>query len=58
MTRAIAEFRPDGSCIKALLQKAHARGYVKIEELMTCIPPEIIEQDQIDDIISMIEDGV
>jgi RNA polymerase primary sigma factor len=56
MIRAVAEFKPDGGCIKALFQTARKRGYVTIEELMECIPPDIVDEDAIDDIVSMMED--
>ncbi|MCP5078932.1 MAG: hypothetical protein GY951_12860 [Psychromonas sp.] len=56
MTEAGAKFIPDGGWIKALIIKGRERGYLTIEEIMECIPPGIIEQEQIDDIVRMIED--
>jgi len=56
MNKAAFDFATDGDCIKALIRKGRNDGYIKIEELMKCLSPEITEPDQIKDIVSFIED--
>lgn len=46
----------DGGCVIELLKKARSVGFVNVEDVLECIPPEISDPDQVEDIICMIED--
>ena len=47
----------DGGCLKVIIEKARKSGYVNFQELLDCLSSKgITEQEQIEDIATMIED--
>jgi RNA polymerase primary sigma factor len=46
----------DGGCIKELMKKGRNAGFIEIGDLLKCIPKEITDSDQIEDIVALIED--
>lgn len=46
----------DGDCMKELMRHGRNNGFVTTKKLMACHSPDSTDQDQIEDIVSMIED--
>jgi|GEM_PF-6329388 len=46
----------ESDCIKTLVNNGRKYGYINIAGLLNCLPPDINDTDQIEDIIQMIED--
>lgn len=56
MIKLALEKSTDGGCIQDLIRNGRKNGYITITKLMECLSPEITDQDQIEDIVSMIKE--
>ncbi len=47
---------PENDCIRKLLQTGRSLGYIDSSEIYKCLPTELTDSNQIEDIFQLIEE--